>query len=214
MSTEAEYKAVRALLVSCTDPCIVDLGSFDGGDAEWMTAACAAVPRVVVVEPDERNLARLRARFIGRKEVKIYSGAVASFTGTCKFHVCDNAENQAFASGSIREPSGHLIHFPWCTFPKTVDVPCWTLDDIACRENLDHIDVLWVDIQGAEADMIRGGQMALARTRYLFIEAEEVEFYKGQVLRAELIAMLPGWRVIGDFQYNLLLSNEGLRADV
>jgi FkbM family methyltransferase len=47
-----------------------------------------------------------------------------------------------------------------------------TLDSVARETQLDRIDLLWVDIQGAERDMIAGGRHALSRTRYMMIEAE------------------------------------------
>ncbi len=54
--------------------------------------------------------------------------------------------------------------------------------------------------------MIHGGGMTLANTRYLFIEAEQVELYEGQALRDELLSLLPQFKVIGEFDYNLLLE--------
>ncbi len=77
-------------------------------------------------------------------------------------------------------------------------------------EQIESVDLLWVDIQGAERDMIAGGQRTLKNTRYLFIEAEEQQFYEGQAVRPELLAMLPGWEVIGEFDYNLLLRNQNV----
>jgi hypothetical protein len=42
----------------------------------------------------------------------------------------------------------------------------------------------------------------------MMIEAEpEVELYEGQALKPELLAMLPDWKVLQDFGYNVLLWN-------
>ncbi len=87
-------------------------------------------------------------------------------------------------------------------------VHVYTLDAIFEREWLTKIDLLWVDIQGAERDMIAGGAKALSHTRYMFMEAETTELYEGQAMRGELLAMLPGWTLLGEFEANVLLWND------
>ena len=45
----------------------------------------------------------------------------------------------------------------------TVDVPASTLDELFEREKISHIDLMKVDIQGAERLMIEGAEAALAK---------------------------------------------------
>jgi FkbM family methyltransferase len=209
MASYAEINAVTRLLEACGDPCIVDLGSNQGEDAEWMTAVCKKRPKVVLVEADQQNFEHARVAAARFGATAIY-GAIAAYTGNCDFWVCASPPDGR-GSGSIRKPTGHVIEKPWYDFRLAKDqIPCYTLDYIFRQENLDHIDVLWVDIQGAERDMIEGGQEALKRTRFLFIEAEKRVLYEGQAIQGELLAMLPGWTVIGDFDFNLLLRNGNL----
>jgi hypothetical protein len=93
-------------------------------------------------------------------------------------------------------------------------VPCYTLDTIFRCEGLAKIDLLWVDIQGAERDMIQGGGFALAHTRYLFIEAETEELYAGEALKPELLALLGdhGFALVQDFGCNVLLERKSQRT--
>jgi len=83
------------------------------------------------------------------------------------------------------------------------------LDSIFESEWLTKIDLLWVDIQGAENLMIAGGKTALSHTRYLFMEVENVELYEGEALKTDLVALLPGWTVLQEFEYNVLMVNGG-----
>ena len=55
--------------------------------------------------------------------------------------------------------------------------------------------------------MIAGGPVALSHTRYLFMEVEKVELYQGEGLRDDLVNMLPGWEVIGEWEFNILMRN-------
>jgi len=70
-----------------------------------------------------------------------------------------------------------------------------------------HADLLFTDVQGSEAAMIRGGRRSLSHSRYLFMEVEHKEMYRDQALRNELLAMLPEWGMIEDFGGNVLLKN-------
>lgn len=203
-----EQAAITKILQACKNPCIVDLGSYCGEDAEWMRHACVENPKIVMVEADPGNFKAVSST-ADRIGAKAIFGAIADYSGECEFWACYTPDGRG--SGSIRKPTGHLVekpHYDFRQLPKKI--PCYTLDGIFSSENLTHIDVLWVDIQGAENSMIAGGQNALRHTRYLFIEAEKRILYDGQSIREDLLAMLPNWKIIGDFDFNLLLVNEAL----
>lgn len=212
-----EYMAVRKVCSPLRQPVIVELGARTGEDEDALRRAFREPCKYVMVEADMQNCQAIMDHSHSSQMSGAYLtinrrlilGAVAGHNGLVTFHGSKSADD-ARTSGSIRRPTGHLRFFPEIEFPdelKTV-VPCYTLDEIFRRELLEKIDLLWVDIQGAERDMIAGGAAALARTRYLFIEAEETELYEGEALKPELIAMLPGWNVLQDFGYNLLMRND------
>jgi FkbM family methyltransferase len=205
MNTEDEAQIVGKILRECKNPVIVDLGAYGGEDTAWLIGACNVPPTVIAVEADPQNFARLKAA--GLSAILLY-GAIADKTGTCTFHVCE-APGAGRGSGSIRRPTGHLVrHGEPYTFRELI-VPCFTLDDLFRDNKLDHIDLLWVDIQAAERDMIAGGRKALQRTRYLFMEAEQgEEMYDGQAMRDELFRLLPEWSEVQRFDFNTLLHNK------
>lgn len=208
MSSQQEQADISRILRGCRNPVIVDLGSFQGEDTVWMAEACLQTPRCVLVEADMRNLQVIIDRKIAPQEHRsLILGAVADHDGLAQFHVCENTVGQGRGSSSIRKPTGHLDAIKWCEFPHVSVVPCYTLDSIFRREWLEKIDVLWVDIQGAERDMIAGGQKALERSHYLFVEAEDAEMYEGQATKPALIKLLPGWNLIAEYEYNILLEN-------
>jgi hypothetical protein len=209
-------------------PVIYELGAYHGEDTEWVTGVCAGRGgcNYVVVEADPENARVILGKMApgqslntGRSGVRFafFDCAIADHDGVADFHICANSIGHQRGSGSIRHPTGHLTHFPWCHFPKVLPLPCMTLDSLYLTMRRLHdraiIDFLWSDLQGAERDMIAGGRAALANTRYLFMEAEpEVELYAGQALKAELISMLPEWDVLEDFGYNILLRNRRLNT--
>ena len=40
---------------------------------------------------------------------------------------------------------------------KSIDVEIITLDDFCLKNNINHIDILKIDVQGAELDVLKGG---------------------------------------------------------
>jgi FkbM family methyltransferase len=187
---------------------VVELGARTGEDEPWIRGVCHEDPCYVMVEPDMQNAQLIldHPRGIDRNR-RLILGAVAEYDGEAQFHVSWNPADGSRTSGSIRQPTGHLAYYPNTEFIGVNIVPCWKLDTIFNKEWLTKIDLLWVDIQGAERDMIAGGWGALARTRFLFIEVESSELYAGQALRDELIAILGSWEIAADLGQNMLFHN-------
>lgn len=209
MSTRQEQETISHLLLGMERPVIFDLGAYCGEDSEWMRAACEDRHEInVMVEPDPRNVAIILGSRRGVK-TRIIEAAIGAKSGLVDFHFAKDARSEGgrSGSGSIRNPAPHQRLFPEIKFTEMAQSICWTLDDLLAATKLTHIDLLWCDIQGAERDMIAGGQKALDVTKYLFTEAEETELYEGQALRKELLDLLPNFKVIGEFGYNLLLEH-------
>ena len=206
MASEQEIKSIKTALAGTVKPIIIELGALFGEEYAWMEKEFNPLGKYLAVEADPRNCALFRQRL---PTLNLIEGAVAAKTGPVEFHQCDNDKDQAFGSGSIRAPKKHLEFFPWCRFDSKITVNGISLDSLYRARGLDSgVDLLWVDIQGAEKDAINGGGYALSRTRYMMIEAEEHEFYEGQALKTELLAMLPNWEVVQDFGFNLLLRRK------
>ena len=211
MATIPEMKAIVPILEACEAPVIFDLGAHEGFDSEWMVRACKTPPDLVMVEPDEAHFRRLAeiVTSLPTRTHALYQAAISDHRGNCDFYACSTPEGRG--SGSIRRPTGHVVRNGIKYDFEKREVPCLTLDYIFSFIAAKRIDMLWVDIQAAERDMIAGGQEALKHTRYMFIEAENgAEMYEGQLMRDQLFALLPGWRVIGDFDYNYLLQNDNV----
>lgn len=210
MATEQEQAAaIRELsgLRCSLKPTIVDLGAHHGEEYEWISRELGPLAKYIAVEADPRNACQLRYNLKDRREVTIIECAIAAEDGAMTLHLCDNETHQAKGSSSTHRPTGHLEHFPWCTFEAETTVAGAKLDSIMTEP---VIDLLWVDIQGAERDMIAGGTETLKRVRFIMIEAESVEMYEGQALKPELLALLPDFEVVEDFGYNVFLKRRGM----
>lgn len=208
--TPLEEAAIRGVLGDILQPVVVELGAHIGEDGPTFEAACKDGERLihVMVEPDPYNaeLIRLLPQSATR-DVRLIEAACADINGLRNFHRSYSDDGHR-ASGSLLKPTGHLVYFPDIKFGFPISVRCYTLDRIFVHQGLTKIDLLYVDVQGSERMVIAGGQMALRHTRYAFMEAEpRVQLYEGEALKAELIELMEGWEMVGDFDYNVLFRN-------
>lgn len=213
MTFPEERLAITNLLRLVPDPvCIVELGAHEGEDTAWMLNALAGRnSHAILVEADRVNYEVLLAEGFSASGTRTTAilGAIAGHNGLCTFWA---NRDRGGGYGSIYKPIPGQLSVDYSQFHQTLPVSCFTLDSLYLGQmrtlGLDHIDLLYVDIHGAEKDMITHGQAALERTRYLFIEATDTPMYEGAATSSELQGMLPGWKLLQVFPWNLLLKNE------
>jgi FkbM family methyltransferase len=206
--------AALPALLGKDDPVILEIGCNDGGHTrDFLTLFKRAT--IYAFEPDPRARARFTAA-VQDPRVTLFDVAISDTDGEIDFHMSSGAPSADVAaqlpegwdlSGSIRKPTGHLDMLPWCTFDQHIKVKTLTLDAWCRAAGVEAIDFIWADLQGAEGDMIRGGQSALANTRYLYTEYSDRELYEGQPTLRTLLSLLPDFEVIHRFSGDVLLRN-------
>jgi FkbM family methyltransferase len=177
----------------------LELGAHQGSDTIWM----AALPGVTLhaFEPDPRNQVPLLPN------VRLNRAAVSDRDGRGALLQSREGWGREWTySSSLRPPKNHLTRYP-VTFGERVEVETITLDSYCRRQGLGPIDFIWADVQGAEGEVVRGGLETLARTHYLYTEYSDDEMYQGQATLAELLALLPGFRVVELWEDDVLLEN-------
>lgn len=182
----------------------LELGAHQGTDTAWL----ARIPDVAVhaFEPDPRNYPTAAGNVIVNRM------AVCDQDGRRPFVLSAQGWGREWTySSSLKRPKNHLLHYP-VTFGDAIEVETVRLDTYCRRHVPGVVDLIWADVQGAEEEMVRGGLETLARTRYLYTEYSDLELYEGQATLAQLLAMLPAFRVIELWDDNVLLENTGVPA--
>ena len=59
-------------------------------------------------------------------------------------------------------------------------VPTITLDAWAIQHGIDHVDFLWLDLQGHELAALQGASKLLKRVTAVYLEVNFIEAYEGQ----------------------------------
>ena len=202
-------------LIDKEDPTILEIGCNDGSQALWFFEVFEN-PMVYCFEPDPRAIARFKAKVGQNFNIKLFETALCDHNGEVEFYQSDGQADEKEMpngwdqSGSIREPKNHLAMHPWVKFDQKIIIPASTLDAWCDQHGLGAIDFIWMDVQGAEMDVFRGGKNTLRKTRFLYTEYSNEELYKGQLNLAQLVKYLKIFSVIVRYPGDALLRNRQL----
>jgi len=94
------------------------------------------------------------------------------------------------------------------TFSNQEEVPIRRLDSVVRDLGIERVDLIWADVQGAEADLISGARQTLKKTRFLYTEYSDEELYAGQINLSQLRALLPEFKLIKKFPNDVLFENK------
>jgi FkbM family methyltransferase len=148
-------------------------------------------PKSVVYsfEADPRNFSRLKSAFNGDERVRAVHAAVSSHPGAAAFHL---GANDYTSSLFPREDETRRYYHSQYTMVDTVTVPMITLDNFCRDHEIEQIDVLKIDTQGAELDILRGAEHLLGASKIQIIVTEFffIQHYKGVPLLDEIWGLL------------------------
>jgi FkbM family methyltransferase len=198
------YHHLRQILPD--HPVIFEIGAHIGTDT------CALVRMAkpslyVAFEPDPRNLIKLY-ELKEYLDFELYPYGVSDRIGKATFWQSHGQapgnQREHTDSSSLKEPikPGR----PWISFSQT-EIETVTLDWFCEERSISHVDFIWMDVQGAELDVIRGGQRCLRNTDYLYTEYREgMPLYRGQPDLDAILGALPGsWEIKDRTKTDVLL---------
>ncbi len=95
-------------------------------------------------------------------------------------------------SSSLLEPKEHIGLHKWCKF-KQEQVDVRTLDSFLSEPlYLKPFDFIHIDVQGNELAVFRGGEECLGLCAAVWCEVSNLELYKGQPLKREVVDYMVG----------------------
>lgn len=196
------------------DLIIIECGAADGGDSRWMIQDLINSKKrykFYAFEPDTRlnGVFFQHKNISNNKNVFRFNKAVGKIDAVVDFYLSDGwlDKNRRFVhQSSIKKPNGVLLKNLSTLKFEIKTVESITLDKF-CKDNeIDKIDFIWADIQGAEADLISGGQVMFKNTKYFYTEYEKTALYDGAPDLNNLLQLLPNFRVVEDYQTDVLLK--------
>jgi FkbM family methyltransferase len=154
----ARYEPGLALIPNLLRPgdVMFDCGANQGAYALYAAHAVGPSGHVVAVEPQPYAVACLRKSLSanGFGNVEVVEAAVSDQRGVMPFYFNTNAVAASLVNDGVAEAH---------------DVEVWSIDDLMASRGLDRADLLKLDVEGAEAAVLRGARLALARHHPLVI---------------------------------------------
>lgn len=142
--------------------------------------------------------------------------AVADSNSPVTFYVNKFIDDKAVAENTGRNS---IIQRTGNAVAEGVTVDCTTIDAFRDHHGLDARFTAWIDVEGAQAAVLRGMTMSLTDCLALHIEVEEYEYWEGQWLAEDVtkyLAMVGMIPVARDFesrmQHNRVYINKAVYA--
>jgi FkbM family methyltransferase len=198
---EAHIKMLKTISDSFTPKVIYDIGS---NTLHWTKEAKNIWTNSEIFAFDAIQEAE---ELYKSKNVKYNIGVLSDLDNKIvKFY--ENKENPA--GNSYYKEIGHpnsVNIFPEDSYSEKIAM---TLETVVKRNNFLLPDLVKIDVQGAELDILKGGQNIINNAKYLIIELQNVEYNRGAPLENVTIDYLQskGWEIVES-----KFSNNGPDAD-
>lgn len=209
--TQKVWQRCRDIVSGCTDAArvkvIFDVGARDCAESAAFAAAFPAAT-VHAFECNPATLPRCRAAAAAEPRIQLTEKAVADRAGRLAFFPIDPARSVGGYPGgnhgasSMFEATGA---YPEETYVQNrIEVESIRLDAFCADHGIEAIDILWMDVQGAEGLVLEGLGDMLPKVSFIHAEVEFFEIYRGQALFPQVDARLRarGFRLAGFSSYS------------
>jgi FkbM family methyltransferase len=103
-------------------------------------------------------------------------------------------------SSSLLKPKKVKEYYPWLNFNKKIKVKSNKLSTYCKNKNIEKIDFLHIDAQGAELSILTSAEDLIDKIKIIWLEVELVELYESQPLKSDIIDFLhkKNYKIIKD----------------
>ena len=204
--TESAFEAQRLFFNSNNDMTIFDVGAYIGEvTRNYMNMFPYA--RIYCFEPYAESFRQLE-KLSENRMVRTYQTAVSDHTGKTKLHINTDLTCNSFFS---RPKSGPVYYPEKAQNVGEIEVDTTTIDSFCEKKNIERIDILKLDVEGAEKKVLNGAFEKLSKHNIYLIYTEVmfVPHYEGGCIFHELTAFLEQYDYTLFNFYNLKRAKNG-----
>jgi len=196
------FKDQMILLNNLKNGIIFDVGTHVGDTTE-LYRKYFSVPTIFCFEPFSKSCDYLKKRFINDSNINIVETALGSKNETKSLYV-SNFSNL----NSLQKPNERAWGF---ADKKSVDVKTITLDQFCYENDIKHIDILKLDVQGSELDVLMGSKTILGKGNIslVYVEWQVVPLYDNHHKYYKIAEFLAGFEYEFFNLYNINEARSG-----
>ncbi len=164
---------------------VIDVGANVG---QFAVASAKLFPEVFVhsFEPNPNCVTLLQRNVRSLHNVAVYPVTIGEREGEIDFHI----NSHSHSSSVLALSENHQDAFPDAREVGTIRVKMTTLDQVLAGVELAAPILLKLDVQGYEAQVLRGSPEVLKRVDYLVVEVSFKPMYQGETLFMDIARMV------------------------
>lgn len=168
-------------------PVIFDLGA-NNGDISKIYLEYFSSARIFAFEPFPDSAKNYKSNFKDDARVKCFELAISDVKEEKNFFVNKNVDTNSL----LKPQKSGLSSDAQVENISVIKVQSITLDEFCKQNNIDHIDILKMDIQGGELNALKGAVKLLKENKIgmIYMETYFVEQYEGHPLFHDLSKFL------------------------
>lgn len=179
------YRVVDALIKTENVRVVFEFGSRYGEDTVEL-ARTYSKATVYAFECNPKSLSGLKEKIKPFPNIVLTEKAIVDKNGVVEFYQIDEEKTKTTwvdgnqGASSVFKASGKYPVEKYSQ--KLIKVEAITLESFMQNNNIFSVDIMWVDIQGAELMALKGLGDNIKALKLLHLEVEFIEIYKGQPL--------------------------------
>lgn len=169
---------------------IFDIGSLNGIESVKFTEK---IPNchVHTFEPNPESYKNVLISTENIPNISVHNLAVSNYEGESDFYITyDNMGGSSLLFPNNVLKTGASI--------SKIKVNTIVLDKWCTENNIDKIDVIWMDVQGSELNILKGIGQILNKIKALYVESSMIPYYIGASQKNDVIKFL------SDFGFELV----------
>ncbi len=182
---------------------VLQIGANNGQEVKKFTTE--GIRYGVFVEPLPQAFQQLTVAVSKNLDFVAINALCASKAGQEKIFF---VSEQAGGSSSMLKPTGHLDIHPEVAFNNELILRTSTVDEIIKNLHIEgrgeiasKLDLLYIDVQGAELDVLKGAQEFLNMAKFVFAEVSHGGLYEGDTSIKPILEFLEDYNFKLAFAY-------------
>ena len=162
---------------------IMDIGS---RDLEQSIEFNSVFPdaKIIAFEPNPTQFKVCLDKSLDFDNISVEKLAISNSSGVLDFYVTHGN----IGASSLLEP----INVPFASTQNFTKISVNSIKLIDWMENndIENVDLMWLDTQGVELDALRSMGEKIKNVKFIHCEAAELPYYRGHLLKEELVTFL------------------------